>query len=224
MPRGRIAENLTGRRFGKLLVLGRIVGKPGIARWACRCDCGTFNAPDGTALRHGATQSCGCTRLAKIGKNRICASCGEHKLHKEFYRHRATGVLAAYCKVCDLIKKKAAYIRNPIPARERALARARQYRTEVLKAYGNACACCGEEEQIFLAVDHFNGGGGRHRKELGFSGSRFYQWLKERGYPKEYQLLCSNCNWAKHVTKGKCPHLAKPAAPNFSVGLLGFGG
>jgi len=36
--------NLTGERFGKLVVMhrerSRVAGRPGIIFWRCRCDCG----------------------------------------------------------------------------------------------------------------------------------------------------------------------------------------
>ena len=31
----------------------------------------------------------------------------------------------------------------------------------------NCCECCGEKHLEFLAIDHINGGGGKHRKKLG---------------------------------------------------------
>ena len=34
------------------------------------------------------------------------------------------------------------------------------------------CKCCGEKEMKFLSMDHVNGGGNKHRKELGFKGGK----------------------------------------------------
>jgi len=84
----------------------------------------------------------------------------------------------------------------------------RKIRKTVLEHYGGAppsCACCGESETNFLAMDHMNGGGKQHLKEIGGGGANFYFWLKKNGYPKEFQVLCHNCNFAKgHY--GNCPH------------------
>lgn len=83
-------------------------------------------------------------------------------------------------------------------------------RSDVLVAYGNACACCGEREPKFLAVDHVHGGGRKHRRSIGArSAPDFYRFLKKNGFPKEdFQLLCHNCNQAKgHY--GVCPHEEK---------------
>jgi hypothetical protein len=80
-------------------------------------------------------------------------------------------------------------------------------RSECFVAYGGKCACCGETEPLFLEIDHINGGGGKHRKEVP-GGTAIYMWLREQGYPKgEFQLLCRNCNYGKHRNGGICPHI-----------------
>lgn len=58
MPR---KQDLTGRRFGKLLVVGEAGRDPyGSVTWNCHCDCGGSSVVRGTHLTGGATQSCGC--------------------------------------------------------------------------------------------------------------------------------------------------------------------
>jgi len=79
---------------------------------------------------------------------------------------------------------------------------------EVLEHYGGnppKCACCGESHFEFLTIDHMNGGGHKERTRLGREGVAFYFWLRKNGYPKGYQVLCMNCNWAKGKL-GICPH------------------
>lgn len=80
-------------------------------------------------------------------------------------------------------------------------------RDQVLAAYGGKCACCGETRPEFLAVDHVNEDGAAHRRILRSQGVyNIYPWLRRNGFPKEgFQLLCHNCNHAKHVY-GVCPH------------------
>lgn len=53
---------LTGRRFGRLVVLGEVPGRPGRGcRWVCRCDCGAKVGPFVShALTRGWRTSCGC--------------------------------------------------------------------------------------------------------------------------------------------------------------------
>jgi hypothetical protein len=56
--------DLTGQVFGRLTVLG--IGDrraSGRIRWMCRCVCGTEKNIDGTALKGGLTNSCGCLRV-----------------------------------------------------------------------------------------------------------------------------------------------------------------
>jgi hypothetical protein len=67
---GAKAPDLSGRHFGRLLVIERVPRRPkapGPARWVCLCDpelggCGAVTAPAGNALRSGYTRSCGCLR------------------------------------------------------------------------------------------------------------------------------------------------------------------
>ena len=52
--------DLTGKRFGRLTVLGYAgTGKQG-TYWKCRCDCGKDTVVLSHSLRSGRTKSCGC--------------------------------------------------------------------------------------------------------------------------------------------------------------------
>jgi len=53
-------EDLTGRRFGRLLVVKRVADS--ISRWQCLCDCGESRTVEGKKLRRGEIKSCGCLR------------------------------------------------------------------------------------------------------------------------------------------------------------------
>ena len=59
---GRQLINLTGQRFGKLVVISRSSTKGGPVRWLCQCDCGQQCEIYSVNLRSGATQSCGCLK------------------------------------------------------------------------------------------------------------------------------------------------------------------
>jgi hypothetical protein len=77
---------------------------------------------------------------------------------------------------------------------------------EVIIHYGKICQCCGESKKEFLCIDHINGGGNKHRKEIESRGSySMYQWLKKNNFPNGFQVLCHNCNMAKGIY-GICPH------------------
>lgn len=59
--------NLTGQRFGRLLVMERGPnagqGTSTKSRWQCTCDCGNTTLVYSSALRGGLTKSCGCWRV-----------------------------------------------------------------------------------------------------------------------------------------------------------------
>jgi len=52
--------DLTGQRFGKLLVLERVKNRGKEPYWLCQCDCGNKKEIAGCSLRSGLTTSCGC--------------------------------------------------------------------------------------------------------------------------------------------------------------------
>jgi hypothetical protein len=91
-------------------------------------------------------------------------------------------------------------------------------RLHALLAYGGevpTCDCpgCGENRLPFLTIDHIEGGGNKHRRELAGTsfpvgnvkpgGGVMYRWLKQMSYPQGHRVLCYNCNVARGV--GKCP-------------------
>jgi len=68
--------------------------------------------------------------------------------------------------------------------------------------YGQSCNICGTSIEMFLTIDHIDENGGHHRRELsenGYGSSGIYRWLRENDYPKGFQTLCRNCNYAKHL-------------------------
>lgn len=54
--------DLTGQRFGRLVVLSFAEKKNRRMMWNCICDCGNKVVVCGTDMRSGNTQSCGCQR------------------------------------------------------------------------------------------------------------------------------------------------------------------
>ena len=78
-----------------------------------------------------------------------------------------------------------------------------KYSTEIPK-----CKCCGELEEMFLTIDHINGGGGKERKRFNNSHPSYYRWLALSPKMPGYQVLCFNCNIVKGFNK-ICPHQKK---------------
>lgn len=84
-------------------------------------------------------------------------------------------------------------------------------RAEMLAAYGGKCACCGEDEPIFLDLDHVENDGAAHRREVG-NNTQVMVALKREGWPGgRFQILCCNCNQGKARNGGVCPHQAREA-------------
>lgn len=63
--------DLTGQRFGRLLVMYQAPHQNGRVAWHCKCDCGNEKDIKSELLRAGKAQSCGC-------------------LHKELLAHRSS--------------------------------------------------------------------------------------------------------------------------------------
>jgi len=128
-----------------------------------------------------------------------------------------------YCHHCCYIKpsfdfsfkssKVCVACRPLIQERCRATSRAlyARVREQVVQAYGGKCACCSEQRREFLAIDHKNGGGNKHRAMAGGYGLPFLLWLCRNGFPNECRLLCHNCNMALGIY-GYCPHENPPIA------------
>jgi hypothetical protein len=82
----------------------------------------------------------------------------------------------------------------------------RNLKAETMQAYGGKCTCCGETILDFLTIDHIENDGAKKRKEekCGLGGT-LYRWLKRNNYPKDFQVLCFNCNFSKNISD-KCIH------------------
>lgn len=92
------------------------------------------------------------------------------------------------------------------------VARQKIYRAKlkqlVFDYYGSECVCCGENEAMFLALDHIHENGSEHRKEHNYgSGTSVHIWIIKNNFPEDvFQVLCFNCNRGKHFNNGVCPH------------------
>lgn len=74
-------------------------------------------------------------------------------------------------------------------------------KASVIANYGGECVFCGNNEPIFLTIDHIGGGGNSHRKEAGEPNICLLLYREARrngGFSAGYQVLCWSCNSAKH--------------------------
>jgi hypothetical protein len=79
-------------------------------------------------------------------------------------------------------------------------------RIKFLVMYGDKCVCCGESKRIFLTMDHVQNDGNQRREKYGNNNLKEYRIALKEYRPDIYQVLCYNCNHAKHLNGGKCPH------------------
>lgn len=73
--RGKGLIDLTGRRFGKLVVIERaddyVYHNNAVPAWLCRCDCGNFKVVQGGNLRNGKVKHCGCDKQSSKEENKV---------------------------------------------------------------------------------------------------------------------------------------------------------
>jgi len=119
----------------------------------------------------------------------LCQNCNWGKRYRDCCPHKGLPAMLTYDQ-----KRKA------------------RIKREVMDHYGGpTCACCNESMLEFLTMDHIAGGGRRHHQQGG-THNNICAWLKKNSYPRGYQVLCMNCNWAKHKN-GVCPHQGQIIIP-----------
>jgi len=155
---------------------------------------------------------------------RACYTCKKAKPLDAFKKNNALPTGRGYqCKECSARKsreycrthrkekneyQRIRYLNNSEQIKKSKSLDRLKVKEEVLRHYGGGvpkCSCCKIVGSVFLNVDHIDGGGTQHVKNLGLKGGTdFYRWLRKSGYPGGYQVLCFNCNFAKHIL-GSCP-------------------
>ena len=140
-----------------------------------------------------------------------CSRCHEIKPFSEFHKAKKYAYgYTAWCKDCIATYGKKRRENPEVVRRERESHR--RARIGVMLHYCPdgilKCACCGETEVKFLSLDHIDGGGNAHRREIGRGPTAIFGWLKRNNYPPGFQVLCHNCNMAKGFY-GVCPHQEK---------------
>jgi len=63
-----LTMDLTGQRYGRLLVLNRAKNQGRKVAWFCKCDCGNVARVQTYNLVFGLTTSCGCLRRERAGE------------------------------------------------------------------------------------------------------------------------------------------------------------
>lgn len=85
IPPGKRFQDLSGQRFGRLVVLGWAGYSKPNAVWVCKCDCGGENLVPSGNLVAGRTRSCGCLNLENLSKSGSADFCArDTKKHPEY--------------------------------------------------------------------------------------------------------------------------------------------
>lgn len=167
----------------------------------------------------------GFLKIMESNLSKVCKQCNIEKLISEYDKHSCCKLgVHSRCKLClrenQRIRLKSRTseeikLHNKKIAKYRTensdiyYAYQKKFRTKIKKLvminYGGdppKCSCCGEDKKGFLTIDHINGGGRVHKKEIG---GNLYGWLKINNYPEGFRVLCMNCNFAIGAY-GSCPH------------------
>lgn len=78
-------KDLTGQKFGYLLVLERVKNRNNRVWWKCLCDCGNLKEVASSRLVNGNTISCGCQQFVNFKKSRITHNLSNTKLYKVWH-------------------------------------------------------------------------------------------------------------------------------------------
>lgn len=130
-----------------------------------------------------------------------CKRCETVKPLSEFYHNYSrTKERASMCKACNVEWGKEQWKNHPERYLRLARQTARRLKIIIMEKYGGspaACSCCGETDMDVLCLDHINGDGRKHRREI--EGKSLYAWIRREGYPPIFQVLCANCNMSKSL-------------------------
>ena len=133
---------------------------------------------------------------------------GTEALHRFLIKNQFPPGFQILCNNCNMIKeikRERNYSQTPDAIKKRGWKK--ELKFELFSHYSNGipkCDCCGYSNIDGLSIDHINGrrSHGHSRK---FRSIGLYSWLKRTGYPKNFRVLCLNCNAAIGINR-KCPH------------------
>ena len=138
----------------------------------------------------------------------LCLKCKLDKPIDAFpvERRRSIGGRRTWCKACTNEYNRINYSKRVHSGVYKVGVSSRKRLWElILDAYGRVCVCCGETCVEFLTLDHINGGGKEHLREVG-NGYQVLVSVVSENFPKDkYQILCWNCNAVKRYG-AVCPH------------------
>ena len=141
-------------------------------------------------------------RKCKAIKDREYRDKNEEKLKlksQDYYVKNREKIIAKSCLQAKL---------DPIEHNKRGHKAKTKLKFETFSKYSQGtpiCKWCGEMDIGILTIDHIDGNGGNHRREIfnnkRKAGSTMYRWLKKNNYPDGFQVLCCNCQFRKRAVE-----------------------
>jgi hypothetical protein len=125
----------------------------------------------------------------KLRNSAICKECNNEKGREWRFKNR------------DKANKYSLdrYFKNPKKSQLITNKSRIKVRLDMIVAYGGVCCQCLINDVDVLDIDHIDNTGAIDRKK-NLHGYNLYRALKKAGWPKDnFQLLCKNCNWKKHL-------------------------
>lgn len=100
----RKREDIIGKRYGRLTVIGLHGVKRHHAQWLCQCDCGLTTLAYAYQLNKGTKKSCGCLRVEEASKHIPPATKGSEN---PTYKHggKSGGIERLYITWWNMLKR-----------------------------------------------------------------------------------------------------------------------
>ena len=141
-------EDLTKRRFGRLLVVGRAgTDKWGGSTWHTVCDCGGKKVVPGSNLRGGHTRSCGCLHREYLERKRKPGNAARNQVLLA-YKSSPKGWSLSDVRFDELTSQNCCYCGHPPANRHKSATSIFVYngidRIQSNRGYeeGNVAPCC----------------------------------------------------------------------------------
>lgn len=168
-------DDLTNRRFGRLIVTDYYGKNKGGHYWICSCDCGANKVILHSSLVQGATKSCGC--LAKDNASKQISKFNNKMWQDEEYINKMRGETHPHYNH-NLTDEEREYTRN--------LEGYDDWSKTVKEQANYTCDCCGKRG-VKLCSHHLDG----------------YNWCKERRLDTTNGVcLCESCHIQFHKFHG----------------------